>query len=360
MTNSKKKIFLITENLGSGGAERQLSGLAVLLNNCGYQVKVITYIKKQFYESYLREHRVDYELLPQLANKYLRIFRLANFLRKHRPDVIISYLPSVNIATCVASLFFKTNLIVSERNTSQELTMKERVLFQLYRLANYIVPNSFSQAKFIETHYPQYKNKICTITNFVDVNHFVPSTVLIKNAIPSIVTVARFAPQKNCLRYIEAIRIIKDRGLKVHFEWYGDTKYMSKYFQEVMNKIEELHVSDYITIHNPSNNIVEVYQKADVFCLPSLYEGYPNVVCEAMSCALPVICSNVCENPIIVKDNVNGYLFNPLDAENMADTMIKMLSCLPDERLKIGERNRKRVLVDNTQEAFLKRYIELF
>lgn len=50
-----KKILLFTENLGSGGAERQLTGLAVLLKNAGYVVKVVTYIKAQHYESFLRK-----------------------------------------------------------------------------------------------------------------------------------------------------------------------------------------------------------------------------------------------------------------------------------------------------------------
>lgn len=360
MKNDKKRILLITENLGSGGAERQLCGLAVLLNDYGYRVKVVTYIENQFYEPYLRKHKVDYELLPKLANKYLRALRLMRFLRQYCPDVVISYLPSVNLAACIACLFYRTNLIVSERNTNQRLVMKDRLLFELYRLANYIVPNSYSQARFIVSHYPHYHDKIHTITNFVDSDHFVPRSETIKNAIPTIVTVARFTPQKNCLRYLEAIKIIKDRGYKAHIKWYGDTKCGDKYYQEVVDKIRDLEISDYVLLHDQSEDIVRVYQEADVFCLPSLYEGYPNVLCEAMSCGLPIICSNVCENPRIVKENMNGYLFDPLNVESMVDAMIKALTYLPKESYNIGLRNRKHVLIENSQEVFLRRYIELF
>ena len=49
----------------------------------------------------------------------------------------------------------------------------------------------------------------------------------------------------------------------------------------------------------------------DAFCLPSFKEGYPNVIVEAMSCELPVLCSKICENPVIVEDNINGFLFDP-------------------------------------------------
>lgn len=360
MQYDKKRILLITENLGSGGAERQLCGLAVLLREKGYRVKVITYIKRQFYETYLYEQMIDYELIPKLANKYLRAFRLTQYLWKYRPDVLISYLPSVNMAACLARLFFKTNLIVSERNTNQVLTIKDRILFELYRQATYIVPNSYSQAKFIETHYPKYKNKIQTIINFVDIDYFVPPAGSIKNEVLNVVTVARFTSQKNFLRYIEAIKIVKNKGLKVHFEWYGDSRYEVKYYLEMVDKIKELEVSDYITIHEPSNNIIEVYQKADLLCLPSLYEGYPNVLCEAMSCGLPVICSNVCENPLLVRDNVNGYLFDPFSVESIADAINKMFSCSLEERKRMGRQNRKCVIAENSRDVFVKRYIKLF
>ena len=55
-----KKILLITENLGSGGAERQICGLASLLTKAGYPCRLITYVENQFYEPYLRQNGVDY------------------------------------------------------------------------------------------------------------------------------------------------------------------------------------------------------------------------------------------------------------------------------------------------------------
>lgn len=58
---------------------------------------------------------------------------------------------------------------------------------------------------------------------------------------------------------------------------------------------------------SPNQSIEVEYRKADVFCLPSLYEGYPNVVAEAMSCGLPILCSNVCENPYIVEEGAMAF-----------------------------------------------------
>lgn len=69
--NKYEKILLITENIGSGGAERQLCGLASMLTKAGFTCRLITYIENQFYEPYLRKNGVDYEFVPKLFDKKL-------------------------------------------------------------------------------------------------------------------------------------------------------------------------------------------------------------------------------------------------------------------------------------------------
>lgn len=87
-----KRILLITEGLGSGGAERQICGLAAMLTKVGYPCRLITYVENQFYEPYLRQNEVDYEFEPELWNKNTRVFRVAKYVRLHKPDVDISFL----------------------------------------------------------------------------------------------------------------------------------------------------------------------------------------------------------------------------------------------------------------------------
>lgn len=71
-----EKILLITENLGSGGAERQLCGLSSMLTEAGYPCRLITYVENQFYESYLRQNGVDYQFVPELWKRILVCLRL--------------------------------------------------------------------------------------------------------------------------------------------------------------------------------------------------------------------------------------------------------------------------------------------
>ena len=86
-----KKILLITENIGSGGAERQLCGLASMLTKAGFTCRLITYIENQFYEPYLRKNGVDYEFVPKLFDKKTRILMAVKYVRNYSPDVVISF-----------------------------------------------------------------------------------------------------------------------------------------------------------------------------------------------------------------------------------------------------------------------------
>ena len=354
-----KRILLITENLGSGGAERQICGLASMLTKAGFPCRLITYVENQFYEPYLRQHGVDYQFVPELWDKKTRVFKVAKYVRQYKPDVVISFLPSVNKTMCLAKPFYDAKLVVSERNNNTYITCGDKIQYNLYRMADAIVPNSNSQGNFIRNNFSFLGKKVYPIINFVDVNRFMPSENYSQNETLRIVTVARYTQQKNVLTYMKAIRMVKDMGLNVHFDWYGDKKHNAAYFAEIEKEYQQLDIADYLSLHDPNQKIEEEYRKADIFCLPSLFEGYPNVVAEAMSCGLPILCSNVYENPYIVEEGVNGFLFNPKKPEAIADAINKMANLTHEERLEMGKRNRQLCLKRNTEETFLKSYVEL-
>ena len=107
-----KRILCIIESLGSGGAERQITGLAVMLKQAGYQVEVLYYVNKDFYLSYLHEHGVAARYLADASNPRKRFFALKNYINEYAPDTVISYSVSSNMICCLLKLFgAKFNLI---------------------------------------------------------------------------------------------------------------------------------------------------------------------------------------------------------------------------------------------------------
>lgn len=354
-----KKILLITESLGSGGAERQLCGLALLLKNRGFEVKVVTYLQRQFYESYLKQHEVNYEFHGELLNRYTRVFNLVKMLRNYKPDVVISYLSSINMSMCLARIFYSCLLIVSERSHTMVFDWKTKFRYNLYRMADWIVPNSFSEADNISEHFSFLKRKIHTIPNFVDVEYFQPIPKRHINETPTFLCVGRLIPSKNVLCLIEAVKLLVDEDVKLKFYWLGK-QCDKKYFLEVQNKIVQYKLENIFYLKDQTVNILEEYQQADYFCLPTLYEGYPNVICEAMSCSLPIVCSNVYEISKIVVEGKNGYLFDPNSVEEIKDSIIKILSLDNLSLNTMKERNRNKVIINNSQESFVEQYISLF
>lgn len=354
-----KKILLITESIGSGGAERQICGLAAMLTRYGYPCRLLTYNKNQFYESYLHDNGVDYEFKPEFSRKVDRVFRVASYVRKYNPDVVISYLTSVNITMCLAHIFFKAKLIVSERNNNISVISRDRLRFNLYRLADAVVPNSNSQGQFICRNFSFLQKKVHPIINFVDLDRFTPAEVYPNNNPLRVVIVARYTHQKNVLTFLDVVKEVKALHLNIRFDWYGSKEFDPMYYAQVQNKYHNLSIDDYLSLHGPSYTIEEEYRKADAMCLPSLFEGYPNVVVEAMSCGLPVICANRFEIPYIVEDNVNGFLFNPESVEDIISAIVKLVKLSAEDRRLMGMKNHELCLKRNTADAFIHSYVKL-
>lgn len=351
------RILCLIESIGSGGAERQLTGLAVMLKQLGHEVEVWYYVKREFYLPFLQENGVAGRYLPDATSAKTRFFALRKHIKAYHPDTVISYSTSPSMITCVLKrLGAKFRLIVSERNTTQQLNRIEKLRFFCYRWADVIVPNSHSQAKFIDDHFPELSSKVKIITNFVDTEKFKPSDEPTPpHEATQMVCVGRLMAQKNLPRFIEAVGRIVAAGYKLHVDWFGQD--LNDAYSEACHKaIKENHLEQNFVFHAPSSDIQYEYQKVDVFCLPSLYEGFPNVLCEAMSCGKPVLCSRVCDNPNIVHEGENGLLFNPLDVNEMAAVIKHYLDTPLEKRIEMGQKSREIALEMFSKDSFIQKY----
>ena len=361
LNNRQMKILCLIENLSQGGAERQLIGLATMLANEGNKVKIVIYNNDFFYRPLLEGTGVVCEYVAKASNKLWRIPTLVKLIKKSKPDIVISFLRTPSVIACIAKLLLRNfRLIVSERNTTQKITFSERIRFFLFRYADKIVPNSYSQKDFIGIHYPNLKSKTVTITNFVDTNIFCPlekEGVCQESDTLRIVSVGRVCQQKNVKLFIQAIKGAIDRGINLVVDWYGLATH--PYLDECTQLTKSLGIEDKFIFHKETNDIRTAYYHADVMVLPSIYEGFPNVVCEAMSCGLPVLCSAICDNGYIVRDGVNGFLFNPHSVGDVVETIVKFSQMNAKERVMMGRRGREFALTDFSQKSFFEKYKEI-
>ena len=96
-----------------------------------------------------------------------------------------------------------------------------------------------------------------------------------------------------------------------------------------------------------------------MFCLPSFYEGTPNVICEAMACGLPVVCSEVCDNPMYVKDGINGFLFDPHSVESIALGLEKIIKINNADYISYCQQSRKIAEKQLSKDVFIEKYLTL-
>lgn len=354
-----KKILLFTDNLGAGGAQRQLVGLAVMLQEKGFDVKVCTYTNIDFYKHYLDDNNVSNIVIPNACNPKKRILAVRKYFLQEKPDWVIAYqeTPSL-IASLLKLLGCKYRLIVSERNTTQKITMNERIRFMLYHFADYIVPNSYAQEKFLLEHRPWMKAKLNTITNFVDLDKFAFIEHQ-KREVPLIIVAATLFESKNALGLIEAVKILKDRGCKFTIEWYGKIAAYAEYIDKCEELINKYELQSYIKLCDKTKEIHKKYAECDFFCLPSFFEGTPNVICEAISCGRPVLCSDVCDNSIYVHEGKNGTLFNPKSPESIANAIERILSINEQQYIEHSKNSRKIAKEKLSAETFVNKYLDI-
>ena len=358
-----KKILCLIDGLGMGGAERQMIGLASFLKEKGYHVDLVTYNSRNLYAEIVEKYGLASITLCTKNNKWSKLQAVRHHIKAVGGyDWVIAYKDGPAVIGCLLKMFgVKFRLIVSERNTNQGLTKRERLKFFLYRWANYIVPNAYAQERFIVKNFPELKNSTITITNFTDTDYFKP-IVRDKSNILNILTVARIAKQKNVLNYLEAIKLLKADGYttQVHFDWYGDIQTGEEFYGELCYKRRlDLELENLITFHLGTTDIVNHYQTCDIFCLPSIYEGFPNVICEAMSCGKPIVCSRVCDNPDIVKENVNGLFFDPTDVQSIYNSLKQMIEMSNESRLEWGYNSRCISESLFSKQVFVDKYIRL-
>lgn len=333
-------------SLQLGGAEKQLTGLALALKEAGHDVEVLTYRSGDFFEDFVRENSLRHTRIVKTPGKSI-IRSLEEHLRKDGCEALISFKAGTNIKACIIGRRIPgLRVIVSERNCNLGMHLHDFLRFVFYSHAEMVVCNSFSQEIFIRNHYPALAVKLRTIPNFVNVKEFHPGGKKVSGQRRIVVT-ARVCRRKNTKGLIEAAGILAKGGAAVQFDWYGASR-QTRYLDKCRKMVKRLGISDSFHIHPASHNPSEVYREADFFCLPSFYEGTSNSLAEALACGLPVICSRVSDNPRYAVENSNGFLFNPKDPQDMARVIRTALN-LPEtvlESFRIRSRARAEELLD--------------
>ena len=114
-----------------------------------------------------------------------------------------------------------------------------------------------------------------------------------------------------------------------------------------MNYAEQLGITRHVTFAGAvdQDHILDFYQAADIFVLPSFAEGLPVVLMEAMSMEIPCVTTAITGIPELIQNGENGLLTAASDTDGLADAVNRLIAD-PQMRRKLGEAGRRKVLSD--------------
>jgi glycosyltransferase involved in cell wall biosynthesis len=176
---------------------------------------------------------------------------------------------------------------------------------------------------------------------------------------PVVTTFANVIPAKGLDYLVLAAEIIRERAPDIRpiFFIVGSTEVDELYYQSLQARVAEQELN--VVFTGWQDDPYSFYENADIVVLPTLSEGFPRSVLEAMFCGIPVVASAVGGIPEIVVDGETGYLVPPGDANALANALLRLLRD-PHLRIKFGRAGRERVQQHFSSEQMIEKIQALY
>ena len=343
--------FFKLEN-SAGGAERSVIWLSNQLVKHGHFVHLISWDKPGSKTFFALEKNVIWHklgLCHNFTNKLRKIFRLTALLKSIKSDVLIGFVMGGDKAVYVSSLLSNTKVIAAERNSPIMYSIKLNKVFaffylNLFSLANKIVV----QFDAYKAGYPFYLNKrIVAIPNPIATPKLFANVVSKDINQYTLLCVSRLDTQKNLEILILAFSLLAKEFDNWNLKIIGN----GSLIQELQSLIKHLSLTKRIKILVSKTTINKEYANAHLFCLPSIWEGFPNALAEALASGLPSVGFSSCDGVNkLIKHRHNGLLVKKNNVEDLAKAL-KVLMKNSSLRLKMSK--NAKLISSKYQEAII-------
>ena len=385
-----------------GGVGKYNYYLAEACQKLGHKVFIITSLRQgeKAFESFgaIDIYRVKQIIFPWfLSNKFalgafLRFLRdllysfsvqriLAKLNQKYKID--ITEYAEINSEGFIHTLFGPKEVpfvvrchtpyyILKDYYSREEFFFSSSLLYWMERVfirkALQLTTPSNDLKALIAEKFGVNEEKIMTIPNFINTDKFYPSKHLNDKNIEKIkiLYVGRLERAKGIFVFAEAIKkLIRYYPDKIEAIFVGaDYFFKNKCSQRTMlSSLLSSEVNSNTVIFKgevPEKELPKIYSECDIFVNPSLiYESFSYTCLEAMSCAKPVVASNIGGISEVVLDNETGFLFTAGDGEELVDKL-KILIDDPYKRNTMGQAARERVKKNFSSLEVVKQNIELY
>lgn len=316
------KIILFYPNFDKGGATKILINLVNFFLKKNIKIDLISlnakyeyFIKKKTFQIFnISKKKRNYLFSSRILYALASILLLIKQLRKNKnKNTIVFSMQSHLVSTIICKLYNTKIIIRNSEDPFSATKYADNKFFAIitfvskyisFNLADKIITNSSESLKSIN-FFLINKNKVRLIFNpYISSNKSKKRPINYKRN-NQILAIGRFSKQKNFEFLIDTFSLIstKLKNYKLIIVGSGSGKNI------LVNKIKSLNMSNKIILKKWTNDLNKVFRKSKIFVLPSLYEGSPNILIDAVKYGIPCISSNCSGAKDILKKNKGGLIY---------------------------------------------------
>lgn len=329
------KLMFILPSMAGGGAEKVALLLMRYFAHSQFNIFLVLFKQEGEYLSQLPENIHLVDLKKRSKFDFLSLIgRLKDTLEKIKPDVILSFITYANIISLISSGLTGNlpKLIISHRNyheLQRRFAFKQIIYPFCYRRARKIIAISEGIKNTLIKDWKIQEDKICVIYNPIDINAVnalkkvnVEHPFLVSNRdYKVVINIGRLEKPKNQELLLSAFqKLLGDIDARLIILGQGRLE------QALKRKAQVLGIQNKVSFVGFQNNPYAWLSRSDVFVLSSNYEGFGNVIIEAMACGVPVISTDCPYGPgEIIANSINGVLVKREDSEELVQAMTHVL-----------------------------------
>lgn len=320
------KVLQITPTLCMGGAETMCENLTNNLIKLGIEVVVVSlYDKHTPISERLEKNGVKIHYLGKKSGLDISmISKLKRVMKEERPDVIHSHNNAMQYAV-PAAIFAKIKRRVHTVHSvaQQELGKPAKIMAKHFYKRRNLVPVALSEniKNTVIEVYKLPRDRIPVVLNGVDFSRCARKECYESSDNFTILHIGRFADVKNHSMLLSAFRSFHEKVPSGKLRLIGDGEGRA----ECEKFVEENGLTECVEFLGIQSNVYGFLHDADIFTLPSKYEGIPMTLIEAMGTALPIVATNVGGIPDMLVNEESALLVDA-DEKQLCDAFIKLYS----------------------------------
>lgn len=348
----KRPIIFCINELDVGGAEKALVRISTGLKRRGWDVEVVSLRDKGPLSKLLESEQIPVTALGCGGFTDVRCWsRLRRVFRQKQPQAVFSFLHQANVYSRLAALGLGVPIISGIRVADRRrwVILTDRLTS---RFSDCYVAVSSAVA---ETHARLCRlppGKMTTIPNGVEIPQSKPEQSRKSN---ELLFVGRLTPQKAPFDLLQAyVLLAEDEQLSANLTFVGDGELRP----ELEKTVADLGLQQQVSFAGQVDDVFRRMSESTLLVLPSLWEGMPNVVLEAMASGLPVVATSVDGTKDVIDDGRTGWLVQPGSPTELSTAISEALRS-PNLRLEFAERAQTLVMEQFSWPSVVDRYEKL-